>query len=174
MLTLTDDVAANGPFMLAHYGAYYALGFKGEPDFIQRCFNWAVNTGVIGPGGQIQWFYEAETGRLAYVCPKSLHAIKRGLFLQFQAEIIQAKEVALKADHSRDDEWIDVHHAGNKFDGTPLIDYNDYQIARLAGKRVKEFLRDHVVKDAFFLRKSESVGPIYGMARKGRAESAFE
>lgn len=173
-MNLLDDVKNNGPFMLSTYGAHYALGFKGTPDFIHRCFNWAVNTGVVGKGGQLMWYYEAETGRLAYVCPKSLKAIKNGLYLQFQAEIIMNREIAPLEDRSRDDEWIEKHHVEESFDGTPTSKYDDWKIARLAARRVKEFMKDHIIKDSYFLHRPESLGNIYGLAHKGRADDWSE
>lgn len=169
-LTLLQDVQNNGPFMLAHYGSNLALGFKGEPDFIRRCFNWAMNTGVIRSAGQLSWYYEQDTGRLAYVCPKSMKAIKMGLFLQFQAEIILNKEIQLLVDHSRDDEWIEE----NKETVIPIVQHQDQKIARLAAKRVKEFMKDHVIFDSFFLKRIESVAMPYGLAAKGRADSPWE
>lgn len=152
--------------MLAHYGSNLALGFKGEPDFIRRCFNWAMNTGVIRSAGQLSWYYEQDTGRLAYVCPKSMKAIKMGLFLQFQAEIILNKEIPLKNDRSKEENWEDSD--------LPLIEHQDQKIARLAAKRVKEFMKDHVIFDSFFLKRIESVAMPYGLASKGRADSPWE
>ena len=163
-MNLIPDIEQNYPWMLSSYGSNLALGFKGTPDFIARCFNWAVNTGVVGPGGQLIWYYEAETGRLAYICPKSLRAIKRGLYLQFQAEIILGKEVPVKKDRSKDEEW----HENPEGD---LLEFHDWQIARLAGKRVKMFMKNHIVKDSFFLRFPESVGNVFGLASRGRADA---
>lgn len=155
--------------MLASYGSNLALGFKGDPSFIERCFNWASNTGVLRPGAQLYWYY-GEGGRLAYVCPKSLKAIKLGLFRQFQAEIILNKEVPLKADHSRDDEWMEA----NEGKDLPIVEHEDYKIARLAAQRAGQFLKDHMIHDSFFLRRNESVLMPFGMGSNNRADNHDE
>ena len=151
-LSFEQDVLDNSPFLLSAYGNHLALGFRGTPTFVARCHNWAINTGVIGPEARVMW-YQGECGRLGYVCPKTMRAIRRGVFLQLRAEIILAGEIPLKADHSRDDDW---NGEGE------MLEYNDYAIARLGLKRTKAFMRDHIVRDSFLVSRP-SIAHIYSV-----------
>lgn len=147
-MTLLEDVSLNEPFLLSSYGENLALGFKGTPDFIERCHNWAVNTGVIGLGQSLHWYYERVTGKLAYVCPKNHAAIERGLALQFRAEIIQAKEIPpLKEGWTEDDEFE--------------LELDEKRVDALANQRAKTFMAENVIKDSFVLGRSQSVGDVY-------------
>lgn len=164
MPTLAEDVQANHPFLLSSYGETTALGFRGSTEFIERCFNWVCNTGIVGPSSRLNWLYER--GGVAYICAKSKRAIFRGLVLQLTAEIALAKEVPYKADHSRDDDW--------EGDPDKRIELDHYRIAKLAVKRAKLFWEQHVMKDSFMLDRPQSTTHIYTRGAPGRAESAFE
>ncbi len=158
---LVADVSANGPWLISSYGEHLALGFKGNADFIERCFSWAVNTQVIGLGAQLNWFYGRD-GRLAYICPKSEDVILAGLRLQFRAEIIAAREVPPLEDHTADDEW-----AGSDEE---RIVYNEAEIDALAGRRAAAFMADYVIRDSFVLDKLTQIAPTYELGYL-RAES---
>lgn len=158
-MTLIQDVTANSPFMLSTYGNNLALGFKGESSFIYRCFNWAVNTGVIGLGAQLNWYYERETGRLAYVCPKNQAAILAGLMLQFRAEIIGAKEIAPIEDLYDDDNG-------------PILVLDEEKIDALASQRASKFMIDHVIRDSFMLNRPASMGNVYSVSESRNSEES--
>ncbi len=149
---LVADLQANSPWLISSYGEHLALGFRGSPDFIQRCFSWAVNTQVIGLGAQLNWFYGRD-GRLAYICPKSVDVILTGLRLQFRAEIIAAREVPLLEDHTGDDEW--------EGDAETRLVYDEERIAALASQRADAFMLEHTMRDSFVLDKLTSIAPTY-------------
>jgi len=148
--------------LLSSYGSNLALGFQGTPDFIERCFNWAVNTGVVGRGARLSWFQGIEAGKLAYICPQGLKSIEKGLYLQHRAEIIMTREFPLVADHTRNDEYV----------GHPnrLIQY-DRRVSTLAKERTAAFVRDCIIHDAFLAKRPESIGHVYGLGSHSRAES---
>lgn len=150
MLTLIQDCQNNHPMLLSSYGNNLALGFKGEPDFIERCYNWTVNTGVIGKGARLTWYYERFTGRLAYVCPKSKEAIIKGLILQFAAEIIQSREIPPLKDIYKEDIG-------------PILELDEIAIEKLASSRAELFMLEHVVQDDFVLNRPASLGEVYSM-----------
>lgn len=152
---LIQDVQANTPWLISSYGENLALGFKGDPDFIERCYNWATNTGVIGKGARLNWYYERITGRLAYVCPKNVDVILAGLKLQFRAEIIMAHEVSPLHDRTQDDDW--------EGEGEMRIGYDEDKIDSLAAQRADAFMRDHVIRDSFVLDKLTQTAPIYSL-----------
>lgn len=147
MTSIHDD---EGEWLLSSYGLNLALGFKGTPEFIQRCFSWATNTGVIHKGQSLNWYYEAVTGKIAYVCPKDVAAIERGLALQFRAEIIMNREIApLKEGWTENDEWE--------------LEYDEPAIERLAGQRARQFMEERVVRDNFVLGWPQDVGTVYSV-----------
>lgn len=147
MTTLNQDA---GDWLISSYGANLALGFKGTPDFIERCFNWAVNTGVVHKGQRLCWFHEAVTGKLAYVCPKSIAAIERGLALQFRAEIVLSREIPpLKEEWTEDDEFV--------------LELDEERLDELAGQRAKVFMAERLIRDSFVLGRPQGVGEVYGL-----------
>jgi hypothetical protein len=147
MIKLIED---QGDWLISSYGANIALGFKGDPGFIERCYNWAVNTGVVHKGQRLCWFHEAVTGKLAYVCPKSVAAIERGLALQFRAEIIQSREIPpLKEGWTEDDELI--------------LELDEARIDELAGRRAKAFMAERLIRDSFVLGRPQGVGDVYSL-----------
>lgn len=151
-VSLRDDV---GDWLISSYGENLALGFKGSTDFIRRCYNWAANTGVIHKGQKLNWFHEAVTGRLAYVCPKSVEQILAGLTLQFQAEIIQSREVLpLKEGWTEDDEWV--------------LELDEIKVEDLARARARAFMEERVVRDSFVLDRLTRIGDTYSVGAPGR------
>ncbi len=142
-----------GEWLISSYGENLALGFKGSPSFIRRCYNWAVNTCVIGRGQSLHWYYEAVTGKLAYVCPRDMAAIEAGLAAQFRAEIIQNREVPLLKD-SWDDETE-----------SPVVEFDEARIDAMASQRAKAFMTDRIVRDNFVLSRASDVAPIYGLGQ---------
>ncbi len=154
MTNLISDVENHNPFLLSVYGANYALGFKGDSSFINRCYNWATNTGVVHKGARLLWYYEKDTGRLAYVCPKSVSKIIEGLKLQFRAEIIASREIPPLRDElveSEDEAVEPVYH----------LEFDETGIEKLSAQRADEFMSAHVMKDNFVLDRPVSIAPIY-------------
>ena len=72
-MTLSQDIADNSPLLLSAYGLHLALGFKGSPDFIRRCYNWAINHGIAK--GDLHWPFD-KTGRLAYILVENREVIE--------------------------------------------------------------------------------------------------
>lgn len=147
---LASDV---GEWLISSYGENLALGFKGSPSFIRRCYNWAVNTCVIHRGQSLHWYHEAVTGKLAYICPRDVAAIERGLAVQFRAEIIQNREVPLLKDG-----WNDETEE-------PVIEYDEPAIDQLAGGRARAFMAERIVRDNFVLGRPSDVAPIYSLGQ---------
>ncbi len=155
---LASDV---GEWLISSYGENLALGFKGSPSFIRRCYNWAVNTCVINRGQSLHWYHEAVTGKLAYVCPRDIAAIEQGLAAQFRVEIIQSREVPLLKDG-----WNDETES-------PVIEFDEARISVLASARARAFMADRIVRDNFVLSRCSEVAAVYGlgqMVRTGNAE----
>lgn len=158
-----------GRFLLSHYGAGFALGFKGDPDFIHRCFNWAMNTGMISVNARLNWFYERETGRLGYVCVSSKDKVYRALVSQFRAEIVLDGEVEPVYVDSVDSAETDLQDSEEP--NGELV-YDDAAIQRLAEERAREFMDTRIVPDNFFLQQTTTMAHVYGMGRsKGRETS---
>jgi hypothetical protein len=158
MIRLNEEI---GQFLLSWYGNGYALGFAGDEDFIERCFNWTHNTGVISLNQRLEWFY-GKGGRFAYVCPQTTEDILIGLTAQFRVEIIQDKEVPLLKD-----EWDDENEC-------PILEYDEKAINRLAHERAKAFFEDRIVLENFMCRQPVFLAPIYEMGVAGRADVAAE
>lgn len=163
--TLFQDVIENGsPWLISSWGENLALGFKGSPPYIQRCFNWAVNTGVVSKGARLNWFHEAVTGKLAYVCPKSRRAIRRGVLLQLWAESRMAAAAEVRAtkvsstlatfvSETEDDGWeVRLHH---------------WPLARAAVRQARAFMEDHIVRDSFVLDRAGGLGNVYSVGSLG-------
>lgn len=163
MLTILEDALMNGPFLLTNHGGGLALGFRGTTEYITRCFNWALNTGVINRNAHLCWAAETGVGRVGYVCPRSKEALHEGIRLQIRAEIVAAKEVPYLEDHTREDDW----------EGDPdnLIVQNDAIIDQLAEERSKTFIKDQIVTTPFLSRLSSSEMIDHAIASPGRAES---
>ncbi len=157
-ISLVDDMA-NGTLHMCSQGNGIALAFYGSPDFITRWFNWAVNTAVIGRSAQLNWFLEKQTGRLAYICPKTREDVMRGLALQFRWEIIRDREIPLLTEgtHTETEE--------------PLTEFADARIDALAAARAEQFMKDHIKVDSTILQRPRNIAPIYGRSGPGRAES---
>ncbi len=151
-----------GEWLISSYGENLALGFKGSPSFIRRCYNWAVNTSVIRRGQSLHWMYEAVTGKLAYICPQDAATIERGLAAQFRVEIIQNREIApLK------DEW-------NEEADERVLELDEAAIDRLALQRAQAFMRDRIVRDNFVLSRTSDVAPIYGLGQVAHTSSGSD
>ena len=154
-------------FVICYWGAGLALGFKADPrrpllaqEAIQRCFNWAVNTGVTRGG--LQYVYDKSA--IGYVC--TTHAdIMKGLVAQFRAEIIMGREVPPILD-----EWPEDSDEG------PVIEYDEDRILSLATERATTFLRERVTYDNFMMNTvaTTSLAPDYGMGNLVRVSAPAE
>lgn len=136
-----------GEFLLSYYGAQMALGFKGDLAFINRCFSWAENTGVIGRGAGVHWFYGVD-GKLGYVCPPDKATIRKGLIAQFRTEIIQSNRVAKIRDIWSEEEGLD-------------IEYNEEAVNQLAEQKADEFMAIRIKHDCFLATDPKNIAPIY-------------
>lgn len=136
-----------GDFLLSYYGAQMALGFKGDLAFIRRCYNWAENSGVIGKGASLHWFYD-EDGKMAYVCPPTKDHIRNGLIAQFRAEIIHNSDVIpIKK------EWDDENGL--------TLEYDESQVESLAVQRADDFIANRIKPDSFMAYNPRNIGHIY-------------
>lgn len=157
-ISLIDDMA-NGSLHMCSQGNGIALAFHGSPDFIQRWFNWAVNTAVIGRHAQLNWYFERQTGRLAYVCPRSRDDVLRGLALQFRWEIIRDREIPLLTD------TLDAETQ------EPLTEFAEERIESLARAKAEAFMATHIRVNSLILQRPSNLAPIYSRSGPGRAET---
>jgi hypothetical protein len=153
-------------FVIAYWGAGLALGFKADPrrplaaqEAIQRCFNWAVNTGVTKGG--LSYVYDESA--IGYVCTTH-EDIMKGLIAQFRAEIIMAREVPPLVD-----EWPEDSEDG------PVIEYDEPLIESMATARAQAFLRDRVTYEPFLANTvTTSLAPVYGLGSLARVAASDE
>jgi len=148
---LSDCDATGGQFLLTHWGDSLALGFRGEPDFIRRCYNWAINRDVAK--GELHWPFDKD-GRLAYVLVENHAAIERGLAEQFRDEIILTHEVPWEREARWDNE-ADIYFEG---------EVNQTKVDQLAAKRAADFMATHVTSEPFLLKLPTSLAPVYETA----------
>ncbi len=158
VISIRDDVPANGQLFLSSHSRGYALVFKGDTEFINRWYNWATNCGVISANSSLNWFLEQGTGRIAYVCPQTHECVERGLIKQFSWEIIRDREIPLLRD-TFDPETEE-----------PLIEFDDRAIGVLAAARARAFMAEFITADTTILSRPKQIAPIYGLSDVGRAE----
>ncbi len=161
MVSIRDDVPANGKLYLCTHSGGYAMTFAGAPEFINRWLTWALNWGVINPTQEITWFGEKDAGRVAYICPHTQGHILRGLISQFSWEIKRDREIPLRKDYF-DPETEE-----------PVIEHDERAITDLATARAEAFMRDHIQINSTILGRPKQIAPIYGYTGAGRAESSW-
>jgi hypothetical protein len=150
-------------FILAYWGGGLALGFKADPrrplisqEAIQRCFNWAFNTGVTR--GRLHYVYDKSA--IGYVFTSHADLLK-GLIAQFRAEIIMSREVPPIKDDYDDDLGA-------------IIEYDEALIERMATERATRFMEERVVYENFLSNLTTSLAPVYevgAMTRVGAPDS---
>lgn len=140
-------------FMLALWGAGLALGFKGEASAIERCYNWAANTRVTR--GELKWLYSADAG-IGYVYVACRDDLIAGLVAQFRAELIMARAIPpLKDEWLLDEDGDEIAH---------LLEYDETQLAALAGAKATRFLDEKLVHENFTGGRLPDLAPIYSVA----------
>lgn len=161
MPTLLDDATTNGQFLLTYWGNDLALGFRGEPDFIRRCHNWAVNHDLAK--GELHWPFD-KTGRLAYVLVEGRDAIARALAAQFYGEIVTSHEVP----------WVNDCTWNPEDDTFTEGEVDETAVAKLAASRAEAFLSEHVKTEPFLMKLPTSMAPTYEMTSTSRESSPEE
>lgn len=158
---IRDDVPANGTLHVCSEGNGIALAFQGSPDFIERWHNWAVNTAVIGPNAQLNWYLTKHTGSIAYVCPRTRAAVVRGLALQFAWEAVRDREVAFLSVLDPETE-------------EPTVTWTEDGAVQIGQERAEVFYREHVRADGFVIERPKNLAPVYELAGYGdRAASSW-
>lgn len=151
-------------FIIAYWGNGLALGFKADPkrpliaqEAIQRCFNWACNTGVTR--GRLHHVYDKSA--IGYVL--TTHAdLFKGLIAQFRAEIIMGREVPPLVD--KEDEET----------GGWDIQYDEPLVERMATERANRFMEEQVSYDNFLSNLTTSLAPVYGVGNLTRVGASSE
>lgn len=158
-ITMLEDMN-NGDLYLVPYGSGIALVFSGSPDFINRWFNWAINTSVIGQNSSLNWWLDGHPGTVAYICPKSRDVIRRGLIQQFGWEIVENREIEVTRTVDKDGEYIDSF-------------WDEAKVTALAEERADSFMANHIKTTGMVLERNQTLAPIYGTASAGRAEGGW-
>lgn len=122
----------NGEFLLSFYGSEYALGFRGERDFIERGYNFAYNFSATS--GKLHWFHDG----MAYVLT-SQEKLFNALKTCFYNEIIKFKEVPTLSEE-KDEE-----------NGGKLFVWNEELLEQRAAEMANKFLETKVKKEDFML-----------------------
>lgn len=148
-VSLRDDVPANGSLYICSHSCGIAFAFEGDPGFIRRWYNFAVNTGIIGENAQLHYYLERQEGNLAYVCAASREVVLRGLVSQFRWEIIRDREVPLLV--NRIDPETEL----------PEIEFDEAKIDELAVTRAQAFMRDHIKTDRSVVIRPKDAGETY-------------
>jgi len=150
--TFTEDILDNYPLSICFYGKGMALGFRGNKNFVNRCLNWAVNSGATKHNAELQSSYYGDSYIEYVLCPKKdkfLNALKE----QFVHEIILNNEVP---------PLIPFMAAEEDSDAIEAV-YDDEAIENLAARRVEAFMHneDCVVLEQFMTKNHVSIGPVY-------------
>jgi hypothetical protein len=133
-------------FLITWWGNGIALGFKGELKAIERCYNWASNTGVTR--GILHWIYDIAS--IGYVLTNQ-NDLMKGLIAQFRAEIIMSKEIPLLEDRI-EEETQEI-----------IIEYNEPLIHKMAVEKANEFMKSKIVVENFMNNSSTPEGPVYSI-----------
>lgn len=141
-----SDEPALGNLYLCSYSSGIALLFEGDEDFIQRWYNWAVNTGLLGslsrlnrwahPRGSVgyviiraKWFTDPVSRETTRYEP--MEQIQNALTAQFRAEMIMNREIA-----PLQDRWSDETCEYT-------LEYDEVRLARESRARAAAFLDTH-------------------------------
>jgi hypothetical protein len=125
MLKLEQEI---GEMLLSRYGNIYALAFKGNPDFIERSYNFAFNFGVTN-GSLIEL-----TQDMSYVL-SSQEKILKALKLYFYGEVIREKLVRVD------------------FDEDYNISIDEIAAENLAAEKAQTFFDNKIQKENFMFNK---------------------
>jgi hypothetical protein len=125
MLKLEQET---GEMLLSRYGNIYALAFKGNSDFVTRCYNFAFNFGVTN-GSLIEL-----TQDMSYVL-SSQEKILKALKLYFYGEVIREKLVRVD------------------FDEDCNISVDEVAAENLAAEKAQAFFDNKIQKENFMFNK---------------------
>jgi len=117
-----------GEMLLSRYGNTYALAFKGDSNFIKRCYNLAFNFCMTN-GALIEL-----TQNMSYILT-SQEKIINSLKLYFYAEVIRNKEVKVE------------------FDDDYNITVDEDAAEKLSGEKAQAFFDTKIVKENFMFNK---------------------
>ena len=133
-------------FLTTWWGNGISLGFKGDPEAIERCYNWASNTGVTR--GMLHWIYDKSS--IGYILTNEKDLWK-GLIAQFRAEIIMSKQIPLLKD-GIDEETQEI-----------ITEYNEPLIHKIASEMAAKFYKEKIIIENFMSNTATSYGPIYSI-----------
>ncbi len=117
-----------GQMLLSRYGNTFALAFKGDADFIKRCYNFAHNFCVTN-GALIEL-----TQDMSYVLT-SHEKLMKALALYFYADVIRNKEVSVS------------------FDDDYNITVDEVAAEKLAAEKAQAFFDTNIIKENFMFNK---------------------
>lgn len=129
----------SGKYLLSHYGNTFALGFKGDADFIQRSYNFAYN--FCATNGSL-----IELGMdISYIIT-SPEKLMKALQLYYYNEVIRNREVSVS------------------FNEEGEITVDEVNAEKLAEEKAKAFFEKNIIKENFmfntYLDKIREFAPL--------------
>ncbi len=130
-------------FYLCKYSGEYALGFRGDADFIRRSCNFILNNSISNR--RLHKFYEC----FAYIIIETKEKLIEGLINQFRGEIILNREVPYLSEKFDEDtqEFVTRH--------------DDAKIESLATERAHRFMNERIIYENFMMLNAEISTPAY-------------
>lgn len=155
------ETLAHGKMTISTGGRGYYLAFHGPAEVIRALHNWSVNTGVISPSQRLHWYSRGLEGNVAYVCPRDIKAVKRGLCLQLSWEMVRDREVPVEVIRDDDGDFVCVR-------------WDERRVNWLAMRRAIALFRDHVRTSGIILdREDGEPAEIYHLRSPGREGSGW-
>lgn len=145
MISINNET--NGKYHLSFYGAQFALGLRGNKEFITKAYNLLHNNSVSN--GKLHWFYD----QFAYVVIESKKRLLDGLIRQFRGEIILNKEIEYKKevfDEETQAFWVE---------------YDDEKIDKLAQDKAEKFMQEKIIIDNFMVNLGKFTPSIYQIGK---------
>ena len=150
-----------GTFHLSYFGSQMALGFKGTPKFIERGYNWSLNTGVTN--GQIHYLYN----RFSYVIVKNFKSKQKGeekkILKTCKEVILEALQSQFSAEIKLSGEIMPIKSGFDKDDNFEL-EHNEKAVQKLAFEKSKDFFNNEIVHENFMAKRDKSVADSYEFA----------
>lgn len=177
MTRLLDELSDANQFLLTFYGSKLALGFRGAPSFIERCFNLAYNTGMTN--GRLHWLSQGINQR------RALGYVVIGSKREKGGEVLSPEERLVRG--LQNQFYQELRANG---DITPLKPYDcetgegpDYDEAELEARSkrlAEEFRATRIVAECFLEPPERSMAQVYGapmaelVARRSFAPESFD
>lgn len=165
LIPFVTDCTTNGEFLLMNWGEYLAVGFRGDPAFVKRCVNWALNHEV--PAGEIHEPFN--TGTLAYILVDNREKLVAGLAAQFYGEIAASHEAPWKVEPRWETQGGGFNLDTGEADSGEQVfvegEIDEEAVATLAAQRAEQFLNEVAVQEPFLQKILTSPAATYEIQR---------